>query len=121
MEFYPIDSKITPDLIVRAIKHTWSTFEENQKNTELINQPYTNASELTYYLFDNLFQGAYYDRQCMEVLYNTLIEMNTEVENLEMVEHLQIRKKEYITFISNKEQESLANTSNYNIYDKEDF
>lgn len=66
------------------------------KLKEGTNREFFNPSEITYYLFDNLFRVVSLRAELMEVTYNTLIKLNLLEKNLDMVEHLETTKKDYI-------------------------
>jgi hypothetical protein len=89
MEYFEGKPEITPQLIQESIANTWMKYKERRIRTFL------NASELTYFLFDNLFRVVKLRPELMEITYDTLIKLNKSEENLDMVQHLENKKREY--------------------------
>ena len=54
-------------------------------------------SEASYYLFDNLFRGLRHNPSFMKELYRTLIELNENERNYEMVAYLNEKEKEFFS------------------------
>lgn len=81
---------LTGDLFKKSIVSSWA----KQKS---IRQ--TNPTELTYFLFDNLYRSIRNDPEKMKITYNTLISLNEKEKNEDMVKHLKYKKNEYFESI----------------------
>ena len=78
--------KLTPDSVERTIIANWNKRKADES---------FNPSETTHYLFDNLFRGLRYHPDCMHMMYDTLIRLNQDVGNREMVTHLIEKRLEF--------------------------
>lgn len=93
MKYYEGKPEITPQLINKSINNSWMRYKKQYKKRGGL--MLFNASELTYFLFDNLLRVVKLRPELMEVTYDTLIELNKKEENLNMVLHLENKKREY--------------------------
>jgi|SRR5690606_35761936 len=91
MEYYNSKPEITSKLIQDSIASTWSKYKEQRTES------FYNTSQLTYFIFDNLFRVVRLRPELMKVTYDTLIQLNKREENIDMVQHLENKKQEYFS------------------------
>lgn len=91
---FKIDTRLsleTPEASVSLLK---TTIEQNWN--KYVNRHRYTPTETTYLLFENLFRVIRGDSELMVATYDALTELNENVNNEEMVSHLQDKKIEYL-------------------------
>ncbi|MBE5107251.1 hypothetical protein IGI01_18780 [Bacillus thuringiensis] len=85
-EFLNEKPELTEEILRSSIMNNWKKYT--------IVKMYS-LDEVTYLLFDNLYRVIKDNSKMMEITYDTLIDLNAEEGNQDMVKHLEHKKNEY--------------------------